>query len=99
VDGYSQAIDALDSNTRLKSEAAEVSSPAVWILPNDNPDNEAGTKSRFTRLRPEDVDALRDRDRAPDIVTVEPVARTRVTMTWEGVSYNPADFAATMWSA
>ena len=49
---------------------------AVWILPNENPDNEAGTKSRFTRLRPADVDALRDPDRAPDIVAVEPVART-----------------------
>jgi putative ABC transport system permease protein len=70
---------------------------AVWILPLDNPDNESGTRSRFSRLRPMDVDALRDRDRAPDIVAVEPVARvgSRVTVTWEGVSYSPADFAAT----
>jgi putative ABC transport system permease protein len=85
----------IGSKSLLQRRMDALGTKAVWILPNENPDNEAGTKSRFTRLRPEDVDALRDRDRAPDIVAVEPVARTRVTLTWEGVSYSPADFAAT----
>ncbi len=84
------------SKSLLERRMDALGTKAVWILPNENPDNEAGTKSRFTRLRPADVDALRDRDRAPDIVAVEPVARAgRVTLTWEGVSYSPADFAAT----
>jgi putative ABC transport system permease protein len=83
------------SKSLLERRMDALGTKAVWILPNDNPDNEAGTRSRFTRLRPADVEALRDRDRAPDIVAVEPVARSRVTLTWEGVSYSPADFAAT----
>jgi len=68
---------------------------AVWILTNDNPDNGTGTRSRFTRLRPSDVAALKDHDRAPDVVSVQPVAKTQVTVTWEGTTYNPASFAAT----
>lgn len=68
---------------------------AVWVVTNDNPDNDVGTRSRFSRLRPGDVEALRRRDRAPDVVTVEPVAKALVTATWEGASYSPASFAAT----
>ena len=84
------------SKSLLQRRMDALGTKAVWILPNENPDSEAGTRSRFTRLRPADVEALRDPDRAPDIVAVEPVARTgRVTLTWEGVSYSPADFAAT----
>jgi len=67
----------------------------VWVLANENPDDGVGTRSRFSRLRPSDVDALRRPDRAPDIVAVEPVAKTLVTATWEGVSYSPATIAAT----
>jgi putative ABC transport system permease protein len=84
------------SKSLLERRMAALGTKAVWILPNENPDNESGTRSRFTQLRPSDVDALRDHDRAPDIVAVEPVARGgRVTITWENVSYSPADFAAT----
>ena len=85
------------SKSLLERRMAALGTRAVWILPNDNPDNEAGTRARQSRLRPADVEALRDHDRAPDVVAVEPVARTaeRVTITWEGVTYSPADFAAT----
>jgi len=85
------------SKNLVEQRMAQLGTRAVWILPNDNPDNEAGTRARQSRLRPADVEALRDHDRAPDVVAVEPVARTadRVTITWEGVTYSPADFAAT----
>jgi putative ABC transport system permease protein len=85
------------SKSLLEKRMAALGTKAVWILPNENPDNESGTKSRFSRLRPADVESLRDRDRAPDVVAVEPVARVdgRVTITWEDVTYSPADFAAT----
>jgi putative ABC transport system permease protein len=85
------------SKSLLERRMDALGTRAVWILPLDNPDNESGTRSRFSRLRPMDVEALRDPRRAPDIVAVEPVARTgsRVTITWEGTTYSPADFAAT----
>ena len=85
------------SKSLVERRMAQLGTRAVWILPNDNPDNEAGTRSRQSKLKPADVEALRDHDRAPDVVAVEPVARTaeRVTITWEGVTYSPADFAAT----
>ena len=34
MDGYSQAIYALDSTPRSNSHRAEVTSLAVWLLPN-----------------------------------------------------------------
>jgi hypothetical protein len=40
---------------------------AVWVLPNENPDNEARTKSWSSRLRPEAADALRDRPSTPSV--------------------------------
>jgi putative ABC transport system permease protein len=85
------------SKSLLERRMSALGTRAIWILPNDNPDNEAGTRARQSRLQPGDVEALRDHDRAPDVVAVEPVARTaeRVTITWEGVTYSPADFAAT----
>jgi putative ABC transport system permease protein len=84
------------SKSLLERRMDALGTRAVWILPNENPDNDGGTRARYTRLRPADVDALRDKDRAPDIVAVEPVARGgRVTITWQNVSYSPADFAAT----
>ena len=83
------------SRSLLQRRMDALGTKAVWILPNENPDNEAGTRSRFTQLRPADVEALRDPDRAP---TSWPSSRwpgRRVTLTWEDVSYTPADFAAT----
>jgi putative ABC transport system permease protein len=83
------------SKSLLQSRMDALGTKAVWVLANENPDGGTGTRSRFSRLRPADVEALRRRDRAPDIVTVEPVAKALVTATWENVSYSPATFAAT----
>jgi putative ABC transport system permease protein len=84
------------SKSLLERRMDALGTRAVWILPNENPDNDGGTRARFTKLSPADLNALRDKNRAPDIVTVEPVARGgRVTITWQNVSYSPADFAAT----
>jgi putative ABC transport system permease protein len=83
------------SKSLLQHRMDALGTRAVWVLANNNPDDGVGTRSRFSRLRPQDVDALRKVDRAPDIVAVEPVAKTLVTVTWENVSYSPASFAAT----
>jgi putative ABC transport system permease protein len=83
------------SKSLVQRRMEALGTKAVWVVANENPDNGVGTRARFTRLRPADVDALRDRNRAPDVVSVEPVAKTLITVTWEGTTYNPATFAAT----
>jgi putative ABC transport system permease protein len=83
------------SRSLVQRRMEALGTKAVWVLTNDNPDNGTGTRSRFTRLRPSDVSALKDPRRAPDVVSVQPVAKTQVTVTWEGTTYNPASFAAT----
>jgi len=83
------------SRSLVQRRMEALGTKAVWVIANENPDNGVGTRSRFSRLRPVDVAALKDHDRAPDIVSVEPVAKTLVTATWEGVTYSPATFAAT----
>ena len=83
------------SRSLVQRSMEALGTKAVWVLTNENPDNGTGTRSRFTRLRPSDVSALKDPRRAPDVVSVQPVAKTQVTVTWEGTTYNPASFAAT----
>jgi putative ABC transport system permease protein len=83
------------SRSLVQRRMAALGTKAVWVLANENPDNGTGTRSRFSRLEPKDVEALRKRDRAPDIVTVEPVAKALVTATWEGYTYSPGNFVAT----
>ena len=83
------------SRSLVQRRMEALGTKAVWVVANENPDNGTGTRSRFSRLEPDDVEALRRPDRAPDIVTVEPVAKALVTATWEGFTYSPATFAAT----
>ena len=83
------------SKSLLQHRMDALGTRAVWVLTNNNPDNGTGTRSRYTRLRDSDVTALRKPDRAPDIVQVEPVAKTLVTATWQNITYNPGSFAAT----
>jgi hypothetical protein len=83
------------SKSLVQRRMAALGTRAVWVLTNDNPENGTGTRSRFTRLRPSDVSALKDHGRRPTRARSRRVAKTQVTVTWESTTYNPASFAAT----
>ena len=55
----------------------------------------AGTLSRGSSLTMADVRALQDKTQAPDIKSVSPSVNATVTATWNGNTYQPAEFTGT----
>jgi putative ABC transport system permease protein len=51
-----------------------------------------GTSSRFASLTTKDVKALQDKQLAPDLASVSPVANASVTATFNGATYQPSSF-------
>jgi putative ABC transport system permease protein len=62
---------------------------AIYVLPERNARgrDRGGTQARRIRLTAEDVKALSDRVRVPDVNLVAPTISTNGTVTWQGTTY------------
>ena len=54
-----------------------------------------GTQSSSSGLTMKDVTALRKKQNAPDLKSVNPVVNTQVTATYQGATYQPSQFVGT----
>src|SRR5882724_8702437 len=75
-DGVQNQIKALGTN-------------AIYVMPERNARgrDRGGTSARRIRLTANDVKALSDKVRAPDVNLVAPTVSTSGTLTWEGTTY------------
>jgi len=95
------AVGAGISN-QVQSQIGKLGTNAVYILNEKHAGgrDRGGTISREIKLTKDDVRALSDRHRAPDVARISPVESTAGTLTWNGTTYALGNFAGveTVWS-
>ena len=82
----------------VQGQIEKLGSNAVYIFPQQGTRggrDRGGTNARQIRLTQNDVDALSDKSRAPDISAVAPTVQTGVTAVAEGTTYALSNFTGT----
>jgi putative ABC transport system permease protein len=82
----------------VQMQIEKLGSNAVYIFPQQGSRggrDRGGTNARQIRLTQNDVDALSDKSRAPDISAVAPTVQTGVTAVADGTTYALSNFTGT----
>ena len=94
------AVGAGISN-QVQSQIGKLGTNAVYILNEKHAGgrDRGGTISREIKLTKDDVRAMSDPHRAPDVARISPVESTSGTVTWNGTTYALGNFAGveTVW--
>jgi putative ABC transport system permease protein len=95
------AVGAGISN-QVQSQIGGLGTNAVYVLNEKNAGGQdrGGTISRQIKLTKDDVRALSDQHRAPDVARISPIETATGTVTWNGTTYDLSHFTGvqTTWN-